>query len=97
MSREIKLASRENFWSPRALGACEPQASREVKVACRDNSEMPRLFNVRETSDILRCSEAKVWGMLKAGELRRIKIGASTRIAREDVLRLIAPADGIFS
>ncbi|MFG1193369.1 helix-turn-helix domain-containing protein [Xanthobacter flavus] len=71
--------------------------SREINLACRENAELPRVLSVRETSDILRCSEAKVWGMLKAGALRRIKIGASTRIAREDVLRVIAPAEGIFS
>ena len=51
----------------------------------------PLLLRVREVAAMLAASEREVWGMLRRGELRRVKVPGRrmTRVAREDVERLV--------
>jgi excisionase family DNA binding protein len=50
--------------------------------------DAPLLDKVEEAATALNVSRGTVWNLIKAGHLRSIKVMGSTRIPREDVLRL---------
>ncbi len=50
----------------------------------------PALATVKEASEYLRVSRAKLYTMMDRGDLRHVKIGASRRLRWDDIDGLIA-------
>lgn len=59
---------------------CPNQQEYEMKI-------MP-LMSVREAADLLSISERKMYQLVSEGSVKAIKIGGSTRIARDEVERI---------
>lgn len=55
----------------------------------------PALFTVPEACAALRVQKSKLYEMMRAGDIRPIKLGArSTRIPRNEILRLLDHQEG---
>lgn len=52
-------------------------------------STQPLVVSVTQAADLLGISRAKIYLLLEAGDLRRVKIGRSTRIPVTDIEALI--------
>ncbi|MGV7586378.1 helix-turn-helix domain-containing protein [Mycobacterium kansasii] len=50
------------------------------------------MLTVREAAELLRCSESLVYGMLKDGRVRGVRIGRRRLIAMSEILRIIEDA-----
>ncbi len=53
----------------------------------------PAVLTIDETAETLRVSRQTVHALINRGELRRYKIGRSTRLNRREVLALIGVDD----
>lgn len=62
--------------------------------AARRSPETPGAFTLPEAAQYLRLSKSTIDRMLRTGDLRKIKIGNRTLIARGEVEALLAPAGG---
>jgi len=49
-----------------------------------------RFLTVAEVADIMRVSTMTVYRLIKAGELRAVRVGKSYRLAEDDVDRYLA-------
>jgi excisionase family DNA binding protein len=49
-----------------------------------------RFLTVAEVADIMRVSTMTVYRLIKAGELRAVRVGRSYRLAEDDVDRYLA-------
>ena len=49
-----------------------------------------RLLTVGEVADVMRVSNMTVYRLIKAGELRAIRVGKNYRIRRDDVERYLS-------
>ena len=60
--------------------------------SCPNQQEYPMkimpLMSVREAADLLSISERKMYQLVSEGSVKAIKIGGSTRIARDEVERI---------
>ena len=52
--------------------------------------ERPLIFTVPELADTLRCSNRHDWGLLAAGEIGSVKIGALRRVTADQLDRYLA-------
>ena len=52
--------------------------------------QRPRFLTVAEVADTLRVSTMTVYRLIKAGELRAVRVGKSYRLAEDDVDRYLA-------
>ena len=47
-----------------------------------------QLLSVKETAEVLGCSEAAIWKWLYQRRLRRVKVGRLTRLRSDDIHRV---------
>ena len=66
--------------------------ARMVRTKPQRAQVMPLLLRVPDVAILLGISEREVWGMLQRGELPKVPVPGRrmTRVAREDVERLVA-------
>ena len=50
----------------------------------------PRLLTVAEVADLMRVSTMTVYRLIKAGDLRAVRVGKSYRLTEEDVDQYLA-------
>lgn len=43
------------------------------------------LIDIKETGQLLSCSRSAVYGLIRSGKLRPLKIGRATRLSRSEV------------
>jgi excisionase family DNA binding protein len=80
----------DEAWSSAAL-------HRETGEQVSEEAPEPlRLLRAREVAERLGISQAQVWELLRTGDIRSVKIGASRRVRSDEVDRYIRslPQDG---
>ena len=68
-------------------------AERQRRVAAQSGPGDKLAYSVPEAAHALGISETTVWEMVRAGALRKFKIGARVLIRREELARVIAEAE----
>jgi excisionase family DNA binding protein len=57
------------------------------------NPRQPELLSVPEAAELLRCSRQRVYDLLSAGRLERLKDGSRVLVRRADVIAHLLPGD----
>ena len=55
----------------------------------QSGEKIVRLLTIRETAELLRVSERTVYGLLDNRAIRRVRIGAATRIEHDEIVRYL--------
>jgi len=56
----------------------------------------PLLYRMSEVADLLSVGQSKVYGLVKAGKLKAVKVDGATRIPRDSLLSYIASLPSVF-
>jgi excisionase family DNA binding protein len=70
------------------MSAARPTTT--ARVAARGGETTLRAYTVEQVAEILHVGRDKVYGLLRTGQLRSIKIGKSRRITGEHLAEFIA-------
>lgn len=56
--------------------------------------ETPLLYTVEQAQHLLGIGRTRIYDLIKSGELEKVKIGNSTRIPHDDLIRFIQELRG---
>lgn len=68
-----------------------------TSVSFRSPMDLPYALSIAEAAEFLRVSQATIYRWIKAGKVRRVKLGAKNLIPRDEIVRAFAAPSGVFS
>lgn len=66
-----------------------PSVRREAELSAQEPTVEPRLLRIDRAAEVLGLSQATVYRLIAAGDLRSVKFGRAHRVPREELDRLI--------
>ena len=80
-----KLGATVMLRGVREAGVTQERLAEDIRLLLSQAKTLPQLLKTTEVAEMLRVSRDTVIRLITRGELRRVKIGRSVRIRREDV------------